>query len=47
MGQIKFGMNKKQFEEAKKIFMDYVKGPLNDYYLGDTEFYDIDLMFNN
>lgn len=47
LGQIKFGMNKKQFEEAKKIFMDSIKGPLNDYYLGDTEFYDIDPMFNN
>lgn len=46
LGQIKFGMNKKQFELAKKALLDSVKGPLNDYYIEDTEFYIIRPQFN-
>lgn len=46
LGQIKFGMNKKQFELVKKSLLDSVKGPLNDYYIGKTEFYNIHPQFN-
>lgn len=46
LGQIKFGMNNKQFKRAKQIFMDSVKGPLDDYYIGNTEFYGIYPEFN-
>lgn len=46
LGQIKFGMNNKQFQKAKKAFMDSVKGPLDDYYVGNTEFYGIYPEFN-
>lgn len=46
LGQIKFGMNNKQFKRAKQEFMDSIKKPLNDYYVGDTEFYSIIPKFN-
>ena len=46
LGQIKFGMNSKQFENAKKALMDSVKGLLDDYYIGNTEFYGIYPEFN-
>lgn len=46
LGQIKFGMNSKQFERTKQEFMDSVKKPLGDYYVGNTEFYEIYPEFN-
>ena len=46
LGQIKFGMNSKQFKRAKQEFMDSVKGPLDDYYVGNTEFHEIYPEFN-
>lgn len=46
LGQIKFGMTCKQFKRAKQVFMDSVKGLLDDYYIGKTEFYGIYPEFN-
>lgn len=46
IGNIDFGMNCKEFEKAKQIFMDSVKAPDNNYYIGDTEFYNIYPYFN-
>lgn len=44
--QIKFGMSKIEFEKAKQQFMDSIKGPLDDYFLEDTEFYNIYPSYN-
>lgn len=46
LGNIKFGMNSKQFKRAKQAFMDSVRGPLDDYYIGNTKFYGIYPEFN-
>lgn len=46
LGQIKFGMNSKQFEKAKQALLDSTKRPLNDYYIGNTEFYGIHPQYN-
>lgn len=47
LGQIKFGMSKKQFAKAKIEFMDSVRSIVDDEcYIGDTKFYGIYPEFN-